>query len=651
MTMFKKKFGKSIRSKFLSVLSIFLFMGTVVLSTVVALNEQKTFEHSLTTKGLSFASYIAKLSQDPIIMKDGIQLDSLVSEANKDEDISYTVIRDAQGNLITSQYASINYTMPRFKAILSGLSRDSELPDMIAAIKQKEAIIELSIPIRTGADTIGKVTIGMSKYKIHQQITETILFVIALNLVVAVVLGAVLFIASKRSILDPITALGHAADRIAKGDLSTQVRIGATGEMQMLVDNFNQMAVNLDKTTVSKKYMDEIISSMSDALIVVSPDRTITRVNTATTALLGYHDLELVGRPLDVVIPVEGGAENDPLSMVLEQGYSSVNSIEKDCLTRQGMKIPVLFSASVMRGMNGGIQGVVCVARDITERKKAEEELKKSSRRIKEMYDELRTFSYITSHDLRAPLVNIKGFTKELLRGLSEIGPVFAKKLEHVEEGQRQKFSQVIEKDIPEALKFIDSSASRMDMLINAILKLSIADRRKIVPELIRTENMVRGILNTMAHQIGSRGISVMVGKLPDLLTDRTAVEQIIGNLLDNAVKYLDPGRPGEIAITAELSDGQTIFHIRDNGRGMATEDIPRAFESFRRMGKQDVTGEGMGLAYVKTSVRMLGGRVWCESVPGQGTLFSFSLPLRRDADAGKQPHEGEYVTGRKYNV
>jgi signal transduction histidine kinase len=339
-----------------------------------------------------------------------------------------------------------------------------------------------------------------------------------------------------------------------------------------------------------------------------------------------------VGRPLEVVIPVESGAENDPLSLVLEQGYSSVNSIEKVCLTRQGKKIPILFSASLMRGLNGGVQGVVCVARDITERKKAEEELNQSSRKIKEMYEELRTFSYITSHDLRTPLVNIKGFTKELLRGISEIGPVLAKNLEHVGEGQRQRFSQVLERDIPEALKFIDSSAGRMDMLINALLKLSRADRRKIVPELVRTEEMVRRILNTLVLQTGSHGISVTMEKLPDLVTDRASVELIIGNLLDNAIKYLDPGRPGEIAITAESSDGQTIFHFRDNGRGMATEDIPRAFESFRRVGKQDVPGEGMGLAYVKTSVRMLGGRVWCESVPGQGTTFSVSLPVRTES-------------------
>jgi PAS domain S-box-containing protein len=389
---------------------------------------------------------------------------------------------------------------------------------------------------------------------------------------------------------------------------------------------------------------------MSDALIVVSPDRTIMRVNSATTALLGYHEAELVGRPLTMVIPIDAADEDDPLSLVLGQRLESINSLETTYCTRTGGKIPMLFSASIMRGKNGQFEGVVCAARDITDRKEAEEELKRSSREIKEMYDELRTFSYITSHDLRAPLVNIKGFINELHRGIEEIGPLLAKSLEQAEEGERQRLSQVVEKDIPEAMQFIDSSASRMDMLINAILKLSLVDRRKISREPVGLEDLVRKILKSMAGQIEPRGIWVTLGKLPDLVTDRAALEQIIGNLLDNAVKYLDPGRPGEIAITADQSNGQTILHIRDNGRGMTAEDIPRAFESFRRVGRHDVPGEGMGLAYVKTNVRTLGGRVWCESTPGQGTTFSVSLPIRAGDSVERQSIGGE-GTGRRSHV
>jgi PAS domain S-box-containing protein len=646
-----RQYKTGIQYKFFKGIFIILFVGTCITSIVIGNSVSTMLTDSLMSKGTSLATNIAKRNENSLIISGEIRLNAVHSELITDQEIIYTVIRNNEGRILTTQYESINYMWPGLKAVLTGLSKDSDLPEMLAVIKKKADVREVSVPIMLGIDKLGEVTIGMSEHNIHKQIMITLFFLIALNFGVAFILGVVLFVTSKKMILNPVIELSRAADRIAKGDLSTQVSINASGEIRTLVDNFNQMAVNLDKTTVSKNYLDEIIGSMSDTLIVLAPDRTITRVNSAASVLLEYHDSDLVGRPIDLVLLDDEGGESDPLALVFEQGLKTVNSVEIVYRTRHGKKIPMLFSASAMRGIHGEIQGVVCVARDITDLKKAEEKLKKSSQEMKEMYEELRTFTYITSHDLRAPLVNIKGFTKELLRGIGEIGPAFTKSLEHVAEGQRRQLSQVIDKDIPEALKFIDSSANRMDMLINAIQKLSRFDRRKIVCVPIQTEDMVRKILNSMSHQIGSRGISVKVGELPELLSDRTAMEKIFGSLLDNAIKYLDPVRPGEIAITADLSDGQTIFHVYDNGRGIAAEDIPRAFESFRRVGKQNVPGEGMGLAYVKTCVRMLGGRVWCESTPGQGTTFSFSLPLRRDAETGEKQHTGGEATRRNYNV
>jgi len=201
------------------------------------------------TKGNSFASYIAKLSQDPLIMKDSVQLDSIVNEANKDEDILYAVVHDVQGTPVTSQYASINYRSQRVKDILSGLAKQSELQDILAAITKKEAIAELSVPITSGDDLIGKVTIGMSEHKVRHQIVMTILFVVTLNLIVAFVLGAVLFVASKKLILDPVVELAQATTRLAQGDLSIQVKTRSSGEIQMLVDSFNRMAEELGKRT------------------------------------------------------------------------------------------------------------------------------------------------------------------------------------------------------------------------------------------------------------------------------------------------------------------------------------------------------------------------------------------------------------------
>ncbi len=621
--MCRNELRESIRYKFLKDISAILLISTFVLTSVIALNERRMLKHSLMTKGQSLASYIAKLSIDPLIMKDSIQLDSIVNEANKDEDIIYAIIRDARGNLVTSQYASINYQSPILEGVLSGLSRESEFPDILSAIKKKEDLLELSVPILTGGDTIGEVAICMSQYNIRKQIFKTMLFVIALNLAVMFVLGSVLFIASRKSILDPIIELGRAADRLAKGDLSTHVNIQAAGEVRMLVDSFNKMARDLEKTTVSKEYVDNIIKSMIDMLIVASPDGTIRTVNDAARALLGYREEELAGQPIKIIFAEDGDRVFDEFVK-----YGLMKNTEYAYLTKDNRKIPVLLSSSAIYAGDATPQGIVCVAVDITERKRAEEALNRSSEELQHINEELKNFAYIVSHDLRAPLVNIKGFSDELGRSIQEFIPLLEKYRERVDEGEKQRTEGLLKKDIPEALGFIGSSVTRMDMLINSILKLSRLGRNELKPELLHTEDIVHTLLKSLAHQIDMHKAEVTIGPLPDLIIDKTAAEQIFGNLLDNALKYLEPARPGKIEVTAEQHAGETIFTIRDNGRGIAKEDAQRVFELFRRVGRRDVPGEGMGLTYVKTLVRRLGGQISCESEPGVGSVFRFAVPV-----------------------
>jgi len=623
--MIRREMRESLRFRFLSVIVIVLMIGTLVLSAVIAMNERRTLEHSLMTKAQGLASFIAKLSQDPLVLNDGIGLDAIVNDANRDEDVVYTVIHDAQGGLLTSQYASINIRSPRVQAILSGLSKDSELPEILAAIKREEAVRELTVPVAIDIKAIGSVTIGMTNYRIRQEVTKTVLFVIALNMVVAIVLGVALFVSSKKILLTPISELAHAAARLARGDASTQVTVKAAGELQTLIGSFNRMADDLRKTTVSKDYVDNIITSMRDALLVTSPTGAISRVNAAACYLLGKDETELIGTQMDRIIMDAAGGESSTVTEILQS--SSLSGREKICLARNGKRVPVLFSASVMRDGEGEVLGTVCVAQDITRMKQAEAQLKSSSADLQEVNEELKSFAYIVSHDLRAPLVNIRGFSEELDRSLAEIGPCLEKHLPVLDEAEKKRIGPLLKQDIPEALGFIRSSVVRMDNQIGAILKLSRAGRRKLSPEPLQMGDLVRGILQTLTHQLESRTVAVTVGALPDLVADRTAMEQIFGNLLDNAVKYLDPGRAGEIAVTAEEGEREVMFHLQDNGRGMAQEDIPKAFEIFRRVGKQDVPGEGMGLAYVKALVRSMGGRIWCESGPGKGTTFSFTVP------------------------
>jgi len=167
-----------------------------------------------------------------------------------------------------------------------------------------------------------------------------------------------------------------------------------------------------------------------------------------------------------------------------------------------------------------------------------------------------------------------------------------------------------------------------MDGFINAVLVLAPLGRQELKPEPIDMEALVQQSLENLSHQLQERGIEVTVGSLPEVVADRTSMEQIVGNILGNAVKYLDPERPGEIKVTAKPNNTEQIFRIQDTGRGIAEDDMHKVFAPFRRAGKQDTPGEGMGLAYVQALVRRHGGRIWCESEAGKGTTLTFTIAI-----------------------
>jgi signal transduction histidine kinase len=252
--------------------------------------------------------------------------------------------------------------------------------------------------------------------------------------------------------------------------------------------------------------------------------------------------------------------------------------------------------------------------------------LERSNSELKTVNEELKSFAYIISHDLRTPLINLKGFAAELRSAVDIIRPVVRPALRQADKDQKQAVRVALDEDVPEALEFIDASVTRMEHFINAILKLSRLGRRELNFEPLDMDALVRATLQTLAHRLEQRRVKVTVGSLPSVVADRLALEQIMSNILTNAVDYLEPNRSGVIAIAGQRREDETIFYIRDNGRGIAAENMPKVFEPFRRIGKLDTPGEGMGLAYVQTLVRRHGGRIWCESEVAVGTTFIFTL-------------------------
>jgi hypothetical protein len=260
---------------------------------------------------------------------------------------------------------------------------------------------------------------------------------------------------------------------------------------------------------------------------------------------------------------------------------------------------------------------------------------------LREANNEIQRFAYIVSHDLRSPLVNIMGFTSELeeLRGdifrrigaLSRVAapalplPAGGAEPEPVLEGEDQQLSQ----DFSEALGFIKSSIAKMDRLISAILNLTREGRRQFEPVRIDTKELIEGIVATLAHQAAEAEAKIRIGPLPNIVSDRLALEQIFSNLIDNAIKYLKPGVPGDIAIRGRSKLGFAIFDVTDNGRGIDPKDHQRIFDLFRRAGSQDKPGQGIGLAHVRTLVRRLGGTMSVSSELDQGSTFTITLPIK----------------------
>jgi len=241
---------------------------------------------------------------------------------------------------------------------------------------------------------------------------------------------------------------------------------------------------------------------------------------------------------------------------------------------------------------------------------------------------EIQRFAYIVSHDLRAPLVNIMGFTAELETARATIAKL-AERLQRDHAGAIDEPSRIaIAEDLPEAIGFIRSSTHKMDRLINSILKLSREGNRVLSPEPIVLADLARGIIDSLQHRAGELGAEFTIGDLPVIVTDRLALEQILSNLLENALRYLRPGVPGRIAITGKQLAGRAVVSVIDNGRGIDPKDHQRIFELFRRSGPQDQPGEGIGLAHVRALAHRLGGTIDVESTPGAGSTFLLSLPL-----------------------
>ncbi|MGZ8182072.1 MAG: ATP-binding protein [Methylobacter sp.] len=254
-------------------------------------------------------------------------------------------------------------------------------------------------------------------------------------------------------------------------------------------------------------------------------------------------------------------------------------------------------------------------------------ELQNRRDQLEQYNEELKDFSYIVSHDLRAPIINVQGFVNELGLSLEELRKILDAELAHIPEHKKSALLEILDDDIPTSTRFITGGVAKMNQLLSGILKISRLGRQELNIGPVDSQRLAIDNIEAIKYQSDRAKAKFQVRPLPQVEADPYLLSQIFANLLSNAVKYLDPDRPGQIELWADVEGDYFRFFVKDNGLGISEKDQKKVFEMFRRGSNHNVEGEGVGLNYVKSAVKRLGGTIAMESNAGQGSVFSFTLP------------------------
>jgi signal transduction histidine kinase len=390
----------------------------------------------------------------------------------------------------------------------------------------------------------------------------------------------------------------------------------------------------------------------SEGIPVLDQVAGLARAKMAELAkTVDLHDSGQIEAALATVQSDEGLKSMNALRVLVERllrGEERVLLARSDASRSNDARLLTVTLAGLALIVLIGALSIFLVQRTFRQREAARNELAATNANLErivahrtadltEANEEIQRFAYIVSHDLRSPLVNIMGFTTELEALRNDIFEEIAKLREqagvaaaHADPREPTGApADPLGADFDEAIAFIKTSITKMDRLINAVLKLSREGRRDFKPDDIDMNALLASIGQTVAHRASEQGATITVANLPPVVSDALALEQVFSNLVDNALKYGRQGEPGRIEIRGRATPTQVTYEVRDNGRGIDPHDHQRVFELFRRSGPQDRPGEGIGLAHVRALVRRLGGTMSLTSELGKGSVFTVTLPRR----------------------
>lgn len=368
------------------------------------------------------------------------------------------------------------------------------------------------------------------------------------------------------------------------------------------------------KVAATSAMFESLFNSIPDTVVVVDQRGTIVRVNRATEATFGYDRDELIGKPIEQLIPDRyrtrhyghrAGYAARPRVRAMGAGLN-LFAQRKD-----GSEFPVDIMLGPLDTALGPL--VLSVVHDMSAAKSAQVEIESLAgeleRRVGELESvnkELESFSYSVSHDLRAPLRAVDGFSRILAEDYDD-------KLDA--EGRR-------------VIGVIQENTRRMGQLIDDLLAFSRLGRQGIASAPIDMGELVQGVVDELTQGMDLGRLEIRVGDLPVVPGDRAMIRQVFVNLIANALKFSGTRPKSIIEIGCEPREREYVFFVRDNGVGFDMQYANKLFGVFQRLHRQqDFEGTGVGLAIVQRVVHRHGGKVWAEAALDQGAVFSFSLP------------------------
>lgn len=365
-----------------------------------------------------------------------------------------------------------------------------------------------------------------------------------------------------------------------------------------------------------------IVESSDDAMIGMTLLGIAVSWNTGAERLYGYRAEEVLGRSLTLLVAPE---ETDVASRTLGAlgRGEAITQFERLHMRRDGTRVTVSLTLSPVRDEAGQVVSIAMTARDITERRRSEqqiaelnEHLRHHAEQVEAANKELEAFSYSVSHDLRAPLRHIDGFSDLLGR---HAGASLDEK------GRRY-------------LETISGSAKSMGRLIDDLLDFSRIGRSEFRASAVDLSRLAEDVRRGMESDAGNRSVTWCIAPLPVVQGDPAMLRLVFTNLFSNALKYTGTRDAARIEVEAQASAGEDVIFVKDNGVGFDMAYAHKLFGVFQRLhGDGEFEGTGIGLANVRRIIHRHGGRTWAEGAPDAGATFYVSIPRAADARERKE--------------